>query len=231
MPMRTRLETSRFSSGLRPQSSRSSRATITWPTISAAVRLLHQPLGAGVAERAGEGAADLARDAERATVGLGDVDRLDLRPAGDAQEVLAGAVRRDLPRHDLGPLDGEALGEPFAIRPGEVAHDGEVAGAAMVDPLPNLRDAHGRLRLGGARRDQRLAERRPAHADDVGPLLRRRAARKGQDVGRDRSSSGHRSGFLKCVARRLRRAIAFQIANSGGNCQSGLRPAVQEELP
>ena len=39
MPISTRFETSRFSSGLRPQSPRSSRATMIWPTISAAVRL------------------------------------------------------------------------------------------------------------------------------------------------------------------------------------------------
>ena len=39
MPISTMFETSRFSSGLRPQSSRSSRATRIWPTISAAVRL------------------------------------------------------------------------------------------------------------------------------------------------------------------------------------------------
>src|SRR5262245_9669787 len=38
----------------------------------------HEPLRAGMAERAGERAADLARDAKRAAVGLGNVDALDL---------------------------------------------------------------------------------------------------------------------------------------------------------
>src|SRR5262249_28909812 len=38
----------------------------------------HEPLRAGVTERAGERAADLARDAKRAAVGLGDVDAFDL---------------------------------------------------------------------------------------------------------------------------------------------------------
>ena len=38
----------------------------------------HQPLRAGVAERAGQRAADLARDAQRAAIGFRDVDALDL---------------------------------------------------------------------------------------------------------------------------------------------------------
>ena len=70
-------------------------------------QVAHQPLGAGVAERAGQRAPDLARHAERAAVLLGDVDGLDLVPAGDAQQVLARPVRRDLPGDDLGPLDRE----------------------------------------------------------------------------------------------------------------------------
>src|SRR5579871_6290061 len=55
----------------------------------------------GVAEAAGERAADLRGDAKRAAPFLGDVDRLDLdRPAGaarrEAEQPFARAVLRDL---------------------------------------------------------------------------------------------------------------------------------------
>ena len=43
------------------------------------LEVAHQALRAGVAERAGERAADLARDAQGATVDLGYVDGFDLR--------------------------------------------------------------------------------------------------------------------------------------------------------
>jgi hypothetical protein len=56
----------------------------------------HQLLRAGVAEGTGQRAADLARNAQRAAILLGDVDDLDLVPAGDAHEVFARAVVRDL---------------------------------------------------------------------------------------------------------------------------------------
>ena len=73
----------------------------------------HEALRAGVAERAGERAADLARHAQRAAVGLRDIDALDfVRPlagvlAGKPQQPLARAVGRDLLGHDLGPLQRE----------------------------------------------------------------------------------------------------------------------------
>ncbi len=72
-------------------------------------QVAHQPLRPGVAERAVERAADLARQAQRAAVGLRDVDALDLvRPlawhfAGQPQQPFACAVDRDLLGHDLGP--------------------------------------------------------------------------------------------------------------------------------
>ena len=81
-------------------------------------QVAHQPLGAGVAEGAGQRAADLARDAERAAILLGDVDGLDLVAAGDPEQVLARAVGRDLPGHHLGPGDGEARREQLAIARG-----------------------------------------------------------------------------------------------------------------
>ena len=64
---------------------------------------------AGDAEGAGEGAAGLARDAEGAAAPLvGDVDRLDGGAVAQPEEVLAGAVRREVARGDLGEADAEA---------------------------------------------------------------------------------------------------------------------------
>ena len=40
-----------------------------------------------------------------------------------------------------------ALGEPFEQRTLNVAHIGKFAGAAMIDPVPELRGAHARFAL------------------------------------------------------------------------------------
>ena len=84
------------------------------------LEVAHQPLRAGVAERAGERAADLARDAQRAAIVLGDVDRLDLGRArlmaalGEPQQPFARAVGGDLLGGDLGA--GEGVGAASVAR-------------------------------------------------------------------------------------------------------------------
>src|SRR3546814_16614493 len=88
-----------------------------------------QALGAGVAELAGEGAADLAGDAERAAVFLGNVDGLNLLAVGQAQQPLAGAVPGDLGDGDLGPAHRAGLGEVLAEVLGEGGH-GEIGRAS-----------------------------------------------------------------------------------------------------
>ena len=122
MPIITMLETRRVARSAaaspgravgRCQSPSRSRATITWPTISPGGEVAHQPLRAGVAERAGQRAADLARQAQRAAVGLRDVDALDLVRAlagvlaRQPQQPFARAVGGDLLGHDLGPRQRE----------------------------------------------------------------------------------------------------------------------------
>jgi hypothetical protein len=149
-------------------------------------QVAHQPLGAGVAEGTGERAADLGGDAERAAILLGDVDGLDLVAAGDAQQVLAGAVGRDLPGDELWPLDGEMRGEERAVVAGEIAHRCEVGDAAAVDPLPDLARAHGHLVFGRAGGDQRRRELGPRHADEVRQPALWQTARQGQEILRDR---------------------------------------------
>ena len=70
----------------------------------AGAEVAHQALGAGVAEAAGQGAADLRGQAERAAVLFGDEHALRLVAVGEAQQPLAGAVVRMLLDPDGGPL-------------------------------------------------------------------------------------------------------------------------------
>ena len=123
----------------------------------------HQPLRAGVAERAGQRAADLAGEAERAAVGLGDVDALDLVRtlaafAGQAKEPLAGAVGRHLLRHHLGTRQREVLRQHGAQLLRHAGHGVEVARAAHIDPVPELLHAHLALLLGDAGLPQRVGQ-------------------------------------------------------------------------
>ena len=105
------------------QSPSRSRASRIWPTISRGRQIAHQPLRAGVAERAGERAADLARDAQRAAIVFGDVDGLDspCRRAS-AQQPFARAVDRHLLGDDLRPVEGEASRQLGAQLLGDVGH-------------------------------------------------------------------------------------------------------------
>ncbi len=155
MPMNTMLEmkrppsrgTNAPSGGAAPgQSPSRSRATMSCATISRRGQVAHEALRAGVAEGAGERAADLARDAERAAIDLGDVDALDLRALVErarrrhADQPLAGAVLRDLLGDDL--RAGRACRRRPAPRAGPCRRSVivvEVAGAAKVDPVPELR--------------------------------------------------------------------------------------------
>ena len=160
MPMSTMLVILRSAAGSRRpssggtapgQSPMRSRASRIWPTISCAREVAHQALRAGVAERAGQRAADLARDAQRAALGLGDVDGLDLGRLALAplrrqpQQPLARAVDRHLLADDLRPRQRIALGEVGAQLLGDVGHGVEVGHAAHVQPAPQLVDAHAQL--------------------------------------------------------------------------------------
>ena len=127
-----------------------------------------------MAEGAVQGAADLAGDAERARGGgalpahVGDVDGLDLDAGGRADQPLARAVAAHLPLHHLGPGDDEMVGEAAPHLLGHVAHGGEVGGAVMVDPAPELGGAHLRLvRRDGAAGDQGGGEFRAGEAGEV----------------------------------------------------------------
>ena len=116
-------------------------------------QVAHQGLGAGMAEGAVERAAHLAGDAERAAIGFGDIDGLDLdalawRPVRishlrvPSAETCSLAISR--------PLQRAALGELVEQRTRDVAHRCEFADAAMIDPMPELPGAHPQFALGHA---------------------------------------------------------------------------------
>ncbi len=107
-------------------------------------------------------------------------------PAGDADQVFARPVLGKLAGDDLGQFDGEMRLQQGAIRLGQVGHGRKVAHAPVIDPLPDLAQAHLGLLFRRARRDQRRAQLVARQADQVrlaalGPL-----ARQGQHVGADR---------------------------------------------
>ena len=165
---------------------------MTWPTISPAVRFLHQPHRPGEAEGAIQGAADLARHAERPAVGVGNEHHLEIVAVGSLQEPFAGAVGRHLLDHHGRPADDEALGEPGALRLGDVAHRVERRGAAIVDLVPDLLGA----KLGLARLEpgllKRLADPVARQPDQIDALVLRleSGARHGNRV--DMTGDRHR---------------------------------------
>ena len=135
-------------------------------------QVAHQLLRAGVAEAAGQRAADLARDAERAAVGLGDVDGLDLLRIGKPEQPFARPVDRQVrfARHRPGNAEAPVEVRPERLR--QVGHGVESGDAAVVDPLEYLPRTVGR----DAERCQRGGHVGPIHADQVRARIRRRGS-------------------------------------------------------
>ncbi|AMY70342.1 hypothetical protein AKL17_3109 [Frigidibacter mobilis] len=149
-------------------------------------QVAHQFLRAGMAERTSQRAADLAGNAQRPPRFLGDIDHLDLMPASDAHQVLAGAIRRHLLRHQFRDRHLEMGDQQGAVLLGKIGHPGEIAHAPVIDPLPDLPDAHLRLPLGRARRDQCVAHLLARQPDKVDRSALGQLARDRQHVLRDR---------------------------------------------
>ena len=145
-------------------------------------------LGAGVAEAAGEGAAHLGRDADGAAVVVGDVDGLDLLAVAHAEEPLAGGVGAGLLGGDLGAADGEAFRQLRLHGLGDGGHGREVAGALVVDPVPELLRAEGLL----ADRDHLGREFVARQAEEVAAALGvgLRGRREDRGLGEDAGALG-----------------------------------------
>ena len=95
MPIITMLESIRPSGWRRPFAERVAGEHDLADDL-AGVEIADQPHRAGMAEAAIERAADLARDAQRAAVRVGDEHHLEIVAVGGAQQPFAGAVGRDL---------------------------------------------------------------------------------------------------------------------------------------
>ena len=101
-------------------------------------QIAHQPLSAGVAERAGQSAADLGRDAQGPAILLGDVDGFDLLAIGKAQQPFASPVDRGQSARDRRPFQHVARRETVAERLRQGGHRREIGGAAVINPVPEL---------------------------------------------------------------------------------------------
>ncbi|ENN89629.1 hypothetical protein RHSP_37267 [Rhizobium freirei PRF 81] len=118
-------------------------------------QIAHQPLRAGMTEGTGERAADLARNAKRASALFRNIDGLDLdRTASaarrEAQQPFAGAVVGDLLLDDLRTSDGEMRLQHLAHVLRDIHHGIEIGDAAHIDPVPELADTHLDLLVGDA---------------------------------------------------------------------------------
>ena len=104
------------------------------------------------AEAATHAAARLTGDAEGAAVGIGDEDGLDelLRVVGLPEEVLLGAVARDLAVHRLTPPDAADFGQTAAGFEGEVGHCVDGVDVLIVQPVAHLFCGKARQTFGSA---------------------------------------------------------------------------------
>ena len=134
-------------------------------------KVAHEALRAGMAERAGERAADLTREAKRAAISLRNVNTFDLvRPLagmsiGQAQKPFARAVGRDLLGHHLRTSERELRCEGGTQLFRDARHLGEVTDATNVEPVPDLLHAHLALRRGHADLAERLRQSRAREPD------------------------------------------------------------------
>ncbi len=123
-----------------------------------------------MAEAAGERAADLARNAQRSAIRLGNVDRFDFRRAlaraarRQPQQPFARAVLGDLLGCDFRPRQREARVEFRAQTLCDVGEREDVLRAARIYPVPELRRAHLALARRNARKRQRIHKLRLRHA-------------------------------------------------------------------
>ena len=141
MPIITTLVMRRFSP-VDGQSPSASRATITWPTISAGVRLrtsfcvpVWQKRQLSV-----QPTWDDTHSVPRPGSGMNTVSNS--TPGSERKQPFARAVIGDLFGHDFGARQGKALGNAAAKVFREVGHLREIARTMDINPVPQLAGTH-----------------------------------------------------------------------------------------
>jgi hypothetical protein len=142
----------------------------------------------------------------------GDVDRLDLVAASNAQQVFSGAVGGKLPGDNLGPGDLELLGQQAAIGLGQIGHRLEIGNPALVDPLPQLAGAHPRLTLRRARLYQGGAQALAGQAQQIYARPRLGLARQGGEI---RLDHGLFRGLDNCLGHRVSVSVLWHARIRG----------------
>ena len=151
----------------------------------------HQFLRAGVAEGTCQSTAHLAGNAQGAAIGFGDIDDFYFVTTGDAHQVFAGAIFRDLFADHLWDGDLKTFFQLGTQGFGEICHLGEVAFSPLVNPLPDLTDPHLGLFFRDPNTDQRLAHGIAGHADEIAFAALGQLAGQGQDILGNRRVGGH----------------------------------------
>ena len=171
-------------------------------------QVAHQLHRAGKAEAAIERAADLARDAQRAAIGIGDEHAFGFLAVVEAQQPFARAVGGDLRGDDLGPPDDEMLRQQCAGVLGDIGEAVDVGRAALVNPVPHLPATHVGLFLRDARRDQRRAQLRLRQPEQRPLAIGTRAcgfARNGSGI--DKAGDLHWRAYRRRVGRKKGAAV------------------------
>ena len=137
MPIITMLVSIR-PSGWDGHSPSASRASITWPTISAGSRLRTRrivPVWQKVQLSVQPTWLD-THSVPRSASGMNTISII--LPVGGAQQPFARAVGRHLRLDHLGPRDRRSAPRATGLRLGDVGHRREFGDAAIVDPVPEL---------------------------------------------------------------------------------------------
>ena len=120
-----------------------------------------------MAERTRQRATDLTRDTKRAPVGFRDIDDFDLMAACNPYEIFARAIVGNVLGNYLWHRHHEVVSQLGAVVLGEIGHFREIAHTPVIDPLPNLIDAHLGLLFRRTNRDQGLFQLRTGQPHKV----------------------------------------------------------------
>ena len=158
-------------------------------------QIAHELLCARVTEGASQGTAHLRADTQRPTVRLRDINHLYFMTARNFDKVFARAIIGHLLRDNFRHLNHKMRLKLGPKRFGEIGHHVKVALAPLVDPLPDLVEAHLELlfRRANARKLRFEGLTRKPNNIDPPRIILRYFARYGEHVWRNGCVVCHRS--------------------------------------